>query len=168
MATLWPPATPYSRENTPHFYYQSYGSSRVNLGIFKQWEGRLYFWGKKLASHLHEGEVEGEMQSWVWGPHGEENISRNHWRRKDTQPSSTKARILQICKTRTIYPLWLTRDNKARETEYNPSNILMCERSCSNGLGCKQRKLCQEFMCHMKPVTSRAPKTKKEDGKEKA
>jgi len=27
---------------------------------------------------------------------------------------------------------------------------------------------CQEFMCHMKAVTSRAPKTKKDDGKEEA
>lgn len=77
-------------------------------------------------------------------------------------------RVLGICKTRTIYPLWLTRDNKATETEYKPPNFLMCERSSSKGLDCKQGKLCQEFVCHMKAVTSRAHKTKKEDGKEKA
>lgn len=53
--------------------------------------------------------------------------------------------FLRIPKARTIYPLWLTRHNKATKMEYKPPNILMCEKSSSNGLDCKQRKLCQRI-----------------------
>lgn len=53
--------------------------------------------------------------------------------------------FLRVPKARTIYPLWLTRHNKATKMEYEPPNILMCEKSSSKGLDSKQRKLCQRI-----------------------
>lgn len=162
LATLWPPPASYHRKNAPHFYSENRGISEVNFYIFNP--GALYFLGEKNASSLQKGEVEGKKQSWVEGlPHGED-ISRDCWRKKKNmtmQVEMQELHFLWIPIVRTIYPLWLTRHNKATKTEYKPPNILMCEKRSSKGLDCKQRRLCQKFMCHMKAVTSIAPKNHK-------
>lgn len=66
-------------------------------------------------------------------------------KKKKNMTRQVELHFLGIPKARTIYPLWLTRHNKATKTEYKPPNILMCEKSSSKGLDCKQGKLCQRI-----------------------